>query len=438
MTRPRVFIAAITAGILGSLQAPAAWSLDLAEAWRLAAKNDPELSAAQFSMLADREARPQARSALLPNVQLSANTANQQRHIQGAGSENYNNHGWSASLTQAIFRPSEYFQYKGAKALTQRVESEFAARQQNLIVRVSSAYFDVLRSEDNLESARAEEKALESQYEQARERHEVGLIAMTDVHEAQAAHDLARVARIVRAGELDVAREVLESLVGSPFQDTSRLADEMPALPPDPSDREAWVQAALEGNHSLRAARHASDAAREDWRARKSEHLPTVDFVASHDRSVQGGVSFLGGKLENQTYSLQLRMPLYMGGLTQSRVREAEHRIGAAHAQFDDVMHQVREDIRVLHRMASTDVLNIKALKQSIVSARSALEATETGYEVGTRNVVDVLQAKRRVFAAERDYANARYDFLINTMRLKEAAGTLGPEDVEALNQWLK
>ena len=163
-----------------------------------------------------------------------------------------------------------------------------------------------------------------------------------------------------------------------------------------------------------------------------------MDLVASHDRSVQGGVSFLGGKLENQTYALQLKMPLFTGGLTRSRVREAEHRIGAAYAQSDDVMHQVREDIRILHRVASTDVLNIKALKQAIVSTRSALEATETGYEVGTRNVVDVLQAKRRVFAAERDYANARYDFLINTMRLKQAAGSLGPQDIQSLNQWLQ
>ncbi len=415
-----------------------AHAIDLDEAWRLALHHDPELASARMTLRADLEALPQARATLLPSVNLSANTSDNQRDIQGAFSEGFNNHGWSASLTQPVFRLSEYFLFQEVQALSRQREAEFAVLQQGLITRVAEAYFGVLEAREELLSAGAEEEALASQLKQAQESHEVGLISMTDVHEAQAAYDLARVAHGQRQGELDIAIEILETLVGKPVAEVAELSSELPVREPEPKDREAWVETALAQNHTLQASLLASNVARKELKARKAEHLPTVDFVASYNRSVQGGLSFLGGKINNRTYSLEFNMPLFAGGRTRSRVREAGYRIEAARETTEQVRQRVAEDIRVLHRLVTLDVYNIRALEQAITSARSALQATEVGYEVGTRNSVEVLQARRAVFAAERDHAAARYQYVINTFRLKEVAGTLSPQDVQELSVWLK
>lgn len=415
-----------------------AGAIDLDEAWRLALRNDPELASARMTLRADLEALPQARATLLPSVNLSANTSDNQRDIQGAFSEGFNNHGWSASLTQPVFRLSEYFLFQEIQALNRQREAEFAALQQGLITRVAEAYFGVLEAREELLSSGAEEEALASQLNQAKESHEVGLVSLTDVLEAQAAYDLARVAHGQHKGELDIAVEILETLVGQRIDEISELSPELPVREPDPEDREAWVETALRQNHTLQASMLAGNVARKELKARKAEHLPTVDFVASYNRTVQGGLSFLGGKINNRTYTLEFNMPLFAGGRTRSRVREAGYRIEAAQETSEQVRQRVAEDIRVLHRLVTLDVYNIRALKQAIASARSALKATEVGYEVGTRNSVEVLQARRAVFAAERDHAAARYQYVINTFRLKEVAGTLSPQDVQEISVWLR
>lgn len=434
--RVRVCMALV---LLGAGVCPStATALDLAGAWSMALQNDPELAAARADLQASDARVLQTRSSLLPQAELTASTSDNKRVIQGSSSEGFNNHDWGASLTQPVFNVADWYNLQASRAGHAQARAEFSARVQALMVTTATEYFDVLRAIDDLSSAGAAEQAFASQLEQARERFDVGLVAMTEVHEAQAVHDAARVDRIIQDGIIDIRREILESRIGQPFERVAALADDFPLELPEPMDREAWIRVALEHNQQLQAVRESVSSADLTLNARRAEHLPDIDFFATYRHNVQGGANFLGGKIDNRVLGLRFTLPISSGGLTSARVREAQALQLSAAEQVRAAERDVRENIRVVHRQVASDVLRIQALAQSVVSARSALEATETGYEVGTRNAVEVLQSRQAMHQAERDHANARYDYVVNLLRLKEAAGTLNPEDILALNRWLR
>ena len=305
----------------------------------------------------------------------------------------------------------------------------------------------MLRAQDNLVSSQAQERAFERQLEQTQQRFEVGLIAITDVYEAQAARDLAQVERIVDENNVSVALERLSVLTGQPQHNLNVLVEDFKILPPDPLDRAAWVDFALANNFRLLASTYREEAARQTAKANKMEHAPKItggyeysDFDVSGDISIEpdnNAVTPPDSSLEEHMWQVRVSVPLYSGGAISANRRKSAQEFNAAREERINLTRNTVTNTRSLHMTVLSDVSRIAARKQSIVSSKSSVDATQAGYEVGTRNVVDVLNAQNTLFRAERDYANSRYDYILNLMRLKEQAGLLSPEDVLRLDSYL-
>jgi outer membrane protein len=313
---------------------------------------------------------------------------------------------------------------------------------------VVEAYLLVLRAQDNLAASRAQERAFERQLEQTQQRFEVGLIAITDVYEAQAARDLAQVDRIVDENNVKVALERLSVLTGQPSHgDLNVLVEDFKIKPPDPLDRAAWVDFALANNFQLLASKYREEAARETAKANRMEHAPKVvgsyqysDFNIDGKLDVTPDTGFNSSPdsdYEERMWRISVNLPLYSGGAISANRRRAAQEYNAAREDRINLTRNTVTNTRSLHMTVLSDVNRIAARKQSIISSKSSVDATQAGYEVGTRNVVDVLNAQNTLFRAERDYANSRYDYILDMMRLKEQAGLLSPEDVLRLDTFL-
>jgi outer membrane protein len=303
---------------------------------------------------------------------------------------------------------------------------------------VLQAYLNILRAQDRLDTTKAEITAVKRQLEQVQQRFDVGLVAITDVLDSQAAYDNAVVRGIQAEGDYAISFETLSTLTGRSYESLNRLDESLPIVDPNPSQEDEWVNTALENNYGVKAARAQLKAARRDKRAKQSSHLPTVDATVTQVESVTGGRNFLGADTTQSTvYGLQLSWPLYTGGLTRSRVRQANATAEQASELLLSQQLNVTRDTRNLYKSVTTDVVRVQARLKAIRSSQSALEATETGYEVGTRNIVDVLQAQQRLFGSQFDYADSRYTYLLNLMRLKQSAGTLSEADLKELNSYM-
>ena len=417
------------------------YATDLMQIFAEAQQQDAQLRAAHAQLQAELEAVPQSRALLLPDISISANTATLDREFSGGSNndleERFNTNGYSARLVQPLFRADRWYQLLAAQESSQQALAEYRNAEQELIIRVAEAYFNILRAEDNLSSAVAAETAFKRQLEQTQERFDVGLIAVTDVHEAQAIYDLSRVTRITQEEERDNSFTALETLTNQRYGDINTLDKGMPINGPDPVALQEWINLALDNNIALDATRHLVAAAKHEVKRQKSAHLPTLDAVASYSHNEEGGISFLGNESDIENYALELNIPIFQGGGTRSRVREAHHRLTQAKENYENQYRLVKQDIQRQHRTVNSDVLRVKARQLALKSSQSALEATEGGYEVGTRNIVDVLQVRNNLFEAQRDYYNAIYDYILNSLQLKRIAGTLKVEDLESFNQWL-
>ncbi|QJD59005.1 TolC family outer membrane protein [Pseudomonas sp. gcc21] len=440
MLRP-LYVAVLMVG-LSSGQAMA--KTDLLTIYREAVENSADLAAAEADTLARQEALPQARAQLLPNIGAAAGAARERLEIDGVGSDRYSTHYYQASLVQPLFRAENWFNYQAAKSLSEQARVEFSATQQSLILEVAVAYFNVLRASDNLASARSEEAAFERQLEQARERFEVGLSARTDVLEALAGFDTARAARLSAQTNLDISFQALTRLTGEQYDELIGISHDLPILPPTPGDLQQWVDTAAVQNLELQASRLAIDSAAETLRSSRAGYAPTVDAFVRHSSNFGGRASASSttgrtGSTDTDTTSIgvELNLPLFTGGATTSRVRESNFRLSQAERLSEAQLRRVVESTRNLFRTVTSSVEEVEARRQAIISANAALDATQTGYEVGTRNVVDVLEAQRNLYRAVRDYNDVRYNYIINNLDLKQAAGTLSPQDLRELSQWL-
>ena len=443
------------------LMAPIALSESLLDIYEIALDNDAQLRAETAQYRADLELKTLALAPLLPQVNTGVsrsmrNSENTRLSIvdfdngnvviadQTTGSRTYTTR-YDISLSQTLFDLSAWFDWKAGSERSKQAEATVAAAQQNLIVRVSEAYFGVLRAQDNLRAAKAQERALARQLEQTRQRFNVGLIAITDVYEAEARHDLAGVTRIVEENNVAVALERLSVLTGQQHGQLQLLSDEFTPELPMPTDRSAWVDFALENNYELAAVRFAEEAARQNAKSRQMGHAPRVSAQVSYSESDTTGTVTPPNAFnlppnsegEDESFQIRLDMPLYAGGAISANRRRAAEQFNAARENRINLTRNTITASRSLHMTVSSDVARVKARKQAIKSTQSALDATVAGYEVGTRNIVDVLNAQNAVFAAQRDYANSRYDYVLNSMRLKENAGTLSPEDIAALEAFL-
>jgi outer membrane protein len=381
-----------------------------------------------------------------PNVYLNPETGALDQ-IDVTSVRNTDTDGYDVSLSQTLFDLSAWFSWRAGKETSQQAKATLSAAQQDLIVRVVQSYFDVLRAQDNLRASQAQERAFERQLEQTRQRFEVGLIAITDVYEAEAARDLAQVTRIVDENNVAVAKENLSVLTGQTPGTLYELGQEFDPRPPEPADRSAWVDFALENNNQLAAARFAEEAARQNATAFKMGHAPTVTASYRYqDTETTGSIRQNPESLfnfdpdseqTNETWQIRLDVPLFTGGAISANRRRAAEQFNVARETRINLTRNTVTQARSLHMTVMSDVSRVMARKQSIVSSQSAVDATQAGYDVGTRNIVDVLNAQNKLFAAQRDYANSRYDFVINSLRLKEVAGTLSPEDIARLEGFL-
>lgn len=436
----------------------------LRDIYELALENDATLKAQQARYLASLEDEKAARSQLLPQVLATYSMQNSDTDTSAPGiigfspqrapiigntfdNTDSNTRAFRVSLQQAIFNLPAWFSFQRGRELSRQAEASFAANQQNLIVRVVEAYLAVLRAEDRLRAAVAREEAFGRQLEQNRQRFEVGLIAITDVYESQAAYDIAQVDRIAGDNQVAVALETLTVLTGQRHDRLDRLAEDFAAIPPEPADRGAWVEFALANNFTLKAARYAEEAARQNARARRLAHAPTLSGTARYTETEIDGTRFQDPAgifnfppdrdIDDTVLGLELSVPLFSGGALSAERRRAAQQFNAAREERINLTRRTVTEARSLHMTVVNDVARVKARRQAIVSSQSALDATQAGYEVGTRNIVDVLNAQNTLFAAVRDYANSRYDYVVNTLRLKEQAGLLSPDDVIDLDRAL-
>lgn len=404
---------------------------DLNEVYKLALANDPQLKSAEASFGAGKEIEVQNKAALLPNIGLTATTSN-----VDSDTANFDNHGYTLSLTQPVFNAASWFTFKQGQILTERAALQFDLEQQNLIRRTVEAYLGVLRANSELQTSEAQERAIKRRLDQVNAQFEVGLIANTDVQEAQASFDNARVARITAEGELDNSYEAIERLTGKSFIKVAQLSKAFPIEAPSPSEPKAWLEKAWQGNLSLKLAEMASESSRRAAQAANAGHYPTLNLTASYD--YDKGTAFSDESTDTSSIGLSLSVPIFSGGATSSKSRELEQRLIENQYNKEDTLREITQSTRSLLRNLRTGSLSVQALQQSIKSSETALQATEEGYKVGTRNVVDVLQAEQQLYAAQRDYANARFTFVQNLITFKQQLGTLSPDDIEELDGWLE
>jgi outer membrane protein len=421
-------------------------SENLSDVYELALKNDPLLRAAEATYRAGKENKAQGIAGLLPTLSIGGSTNWNEYRIEEQLQDQYNSNSYYGNINQPIFRLDKWFQFERGTALSESAEAEFAYQQQETMIRVASAYFNVLNSFDNLNAAEAEEKAIQRQRDLAKKRFDVGLAAITEVQETQAAYDLTIVSRIARQAQLDSAQETLTSIIGRDISLLSPLADDFEISLPDPLDRESWVSLGLKNNYQLKSAKLQRDAAQASARASASNHLPQIDLVGRISQSTSKQGKF-GGFIQNplfgveqdtRQYSIQFNLPLYAGGAISSARRQAYANYDRSKEQAIYTERSTIRDVRSNHFSVQTQVANVTARKQALASAESALKATEVGYEVGTRNTVDLLDAQKRLFQAQRDYASSRYEYIISMLRLKASVGSLNPNDLINISSQMK
>lgn len=415
---------------------------NLLDTYRLALENDPQIRSAEAARLAALESKPQSRALLFPTISANANTTGNRLDIRqpasSAGESHFNSSGYTLSLTQPVYHHDTYVQLRQSDARIAQAEALFGAAQQDLIIRSATRYFDVLAAQDNLGFARAEKKAIARELEQSRQRFEVGLVAITDVQEAQARFDAALAQETAAERQLTTSIETLREITARQPGTLAALTEQLPLLTPEPADVEQWTETALKQNLQYTAAQHASGVAQEEIARQRAAHLPTLDIVGNRVFSDSGGGRFGASETMSDTISLQINAPIFQGGLVTSRTREAQHKYTQAQETQEQQLRSVVRQTRDSYAGVIAGISRVKSLKQSVLSHQTALEATEAGLQAGTRTEVDVLDAQRELFRAQRDYARARYDYVLESLRLKQAAGTLSPADLEQVNAWLQ
>ena len=417
-------------------------AVNLAEVYQLAIQNDPQIGAAEAAYLARSEIVPQTRAGLLPSIVLSGSYSEENRSYPGvpesvAPSSSFPTERLSAGMNQPLFRADRWFQYQQAKAIRTQAGAIRDGEGLELIVRVADTYFTILERQDGLNAAMAEQNAVKRQLEQVQQRFDVGLVAITDVLESRAGFDSATVNVIEAEGAQTRSFEPLVRLTGRTFDEIYPLQQAFPVRSPEPANEEAWVNAAMASNALVLQAKAGVEAARKQVRINQSRHLPTLDAQVSWSNQKTDNTVFTLPEVESEFYAVNLTIPVFSGGATRSGVKQAQFQLDEAQNNLDLVERQTAENTRALFSAINTDVARVKARLQGIESSRSALAATQTGYEVGTRNIVDVLLAQQRLFLSEFQFASARYQYIKNTLRLKQLVGSLDQQDLVELNRFI-
>src|SRR5277367_3473332 len=458
--------------------APAA---DLMAVYQRALQNDPQLREAEATRLAALEAKPQALSALLP--QLTGNGLISKERDTGSentteavglppcgpgvpppcssggtpttifesfpfnGKVDTTTHRYTVDLKQNLFSWGNWEALKRADSQVAQAEADYQAAQQDLMERVAQRYFDVLGAQDDLEAQQVALTSVSRQLEQAEARYKIGLIAVTDVEEARASHDSTAAAVIAAKRALSSTQELLREIIGDPFETLARPIEPFELANPDPINEDRWVEMALRQNLSLVSSRLAADIARENVSVARGGHAPSLDLVGSAGKLNTNGVDTFndgtpaGGTTLDQnqrSIGLQITFPIYSGGMVSSQVRQAVYQHRAAKERVERVARQTEHDARDAYLGVLSEISHVKALHRALESNATALDATESGYEAGTRTAVEVLESRRQWIQARTDYARSRYDYMVNVIKLQQAAGMLSEQTLNRLNALLK
>jgi outer membrane protein len=438
----------------------AACAKDLVGVYEDATHNDPQIRAADANRLAQREARPQAWAALLPQLTGSASwTKDKNDGTQSSLlfdpainppvplnlSTDSTAKQWGLNLRQSIFSWSNLATLKQSGNEVAQAEATYRAAQQNLMLRVSQAYFTVLSAQDNLDAQQASLESIARQLDQANKRFDVGLIAITDVEEAKAARDTAAAAVIAAKRTLATTGDQLSEITGQKYESLSKPGDAMPLNNPDPASEDKWVEVSMDQNLTLVSSRLAAEIARDNVRIAFGGHLPEIDLVASRVRTntdetetFEGSSLALPSTTTDKRYAFQINVPIFSGGLTQSRVRQAQYQWIAAKETVVQNSRAAERQARDAYLGVISGISRVQALRQALESSQTALKATEAGYEVGTRTAVDVLNSRRLLVQAQTDYSGSRYDYILSIIQLRLAAGTLARNDLAEVNNWLQ
>lgn len=433
---PTLLSAALVCGLAPPVQAE-----DLLQIYDLAVRSDPRLREVEQTLLATREVKPQARALLLPTLGVTGDANYQDVDSRGPSGfereETYDTRGLRATLNQSVFNWASWMRLKQSDNVIAQAEAQYRNAQIELMVQATVAYFNVLRAADGVRVSEALLRANERQLEQSRQRFEVGLVAITDVNESQSAYDRSRADLIGASNQLGNAWEALRTIVGPIEVPLVRLGDTLPLAPPEPNDIKAWAQSALAGNFGIIAATEEVAVAKRTIDIERAGHLPTLSLQAGYDLSRSGSELAAVTDTDTGFVGLSVNVPLYQGGAVASRTREAGYSFQAAQERLDRTRRLVDQQVKDAFRGILSSIEDVKARQAAIVSARSALESTQAGLEVGTRTQVDVLDAQRNLFQAEFEYLSARYDYIINGVKLHQATSTLTREVLGKANAWL-
>lgn len=415
-----------------------AHAANLSDVYRDAQAYDAQYASARAALAAGREKAEQGRAGLLPQVDLSGNVT--RNHVDSSlpgGDVDYTGNGASINAVQPLFRKQNWVAFEQAKNQTRIAEMQFKLAEQDLILRVAQAYFDVLQSQDNIAFIEAQKAAIAEQLAAAKRNFEVGTATITDTHEAQARYDLAVAQEIAERNTLNIRLRALEKLIGKPAGALDALIE--PAqLQAEAGGIDEWAERAAKGNLQAEIQRIAKAIADQEVERNRAGHYPTLDAVAGYNVNNNQNLGTLQADMRTASIGLQLNLPIYQGGLTSSRVREAVANQEKARQDLEAAARDAGLSARQAYLNVESGVARVRALEQALVSSRAQLDSTKLGLSVGVRTNLDVLNAEQQVLSARRDLAGARYAWLLAGLSLKAAVGTLSPDDLAGIDRHLK
>jgi outer membrane protein len=446
MIMKRILITTFSA--IAVCMTPLTYATSLVDAFQAALQSDSSYkqSAAQYA--SDKTQIEQARAGVLPKIDLQANYSRMSSdtsyngNFPGAGPNSKGtvlDRGFNLTVTQPLFDLAAFKQLAQAKATVQQSAATYAASGQALIIRLATAYFNVLEAQDILRFSEAQRNTLLHQYEVAQQRYRVGLDAITALYKSRAAYDAAKAEYLVDENNLSNRSEELREITGVYYSHLRTLKDDFPLISPNPKNINQWVKTALEQNLALRATRFGVMAAQENIKVQSAGYLPTLDATGSISDDHQKNMSGPDGVKDNRSGNLgvALDFPVYNGGLTGANTDRAEAQYQLAIAQMEGQYRATVADTRKAYLSVLSQISQVEADRQSIKSNKAALDSIRAGYQAGTQTILDVLEAQKDLFSAEKDYARDRFAYLLNTLKLKQAAGTLSPNDLHNINGWL-
>ncbi len=432
ITMPKTMIAALCL----TAAAPS-FALDLMQAWRAALANDAQLASARAQLQATRERVPQARAGLLPAVSATAAMNRNSIDTNVTSTRTYTSESYGIQAAYPLLRLQNVEAFEQSKLAVAIDEAQLEQANQDLALRVSQAYFDLLAAQDNVETIRAQMRAISEQLAAAIRNFEVGTATITDQQEAQARYDLAVAQEIAAGNELEVRRAALAQLIGQPVGELNVLRPGVALEGPQPARESEWIDNARENNLLVQQQRVASEIARREIERQRYGHYPTVDVVGLLGRNENAALNQVGIRSHSAVVGVQLSIPLYVGGAIDAAVREAAATHSRSLSDLENVRRLAEQNARQAYLGLNSGLAQVRALEAAERSSRLALDSNLLGYQVGVRINIDVLNAQQQLFSTQRDLARARYDSLLNGLRLKSTAGALGEDDVARINALL-